>query len=101
MCVSQNKGNNIQNINEILPITKLISNKGYVQILGKDMVWDTVNTNRVFDRVIICTFQNKDTGQDTVWDTRVINHVMQHFNKISILESQTKTRVETRFRLPV
>ena len=58
----------------------MISNKGYIQILDKDTVRDTVYTDRVFVRVTHSDFQSKDTGSDTVWVTRVINRVMQLFN---------------------
>ena len=80
---------------------KLISNKGYIQILDKYTVWDTVYTDRVFDCVIQIDITEQDTGSNTVWVTRVINRVMQHFHKFSILEFQITTRVETRFRLPM
>ena len=66
---------------------KLISNKGYVQILEQDTVWDTVYTDRVFDCVIHPNITEQDTGSDMVWVTRIINRVMQNFNKISIMES--------------
>ena len=49
-------------MNEILSITKLSSNKSYVQILDKDTVWDTVYTDRVFDRVMHPNITEQDTG---------------------------------------
>ena len=45
---------------------KLISNKGYIQILDKDMVWDKVWTNRVYVRVIHSNITESHTGLNTV-----------------------------------
>ena len=63
-------------MNEILSITKLSSNKSYVQILDKDTVWDTVYTDRVFDRVMHPNITEPNTGLDTILVNRVINRVM-------------------------
>ena len=82
---------------KFFPFTKLISNKGYIQILVKYTVRDTVYTDRVFVRVMHPNITEPLTGLDTVWITRVINRVMQHFIQIFILKFQ----ITTRFRLPV